>query len=464
MEPTAERLKEYHRLDVDGRKVVYDVNELLIFEVDDAVWDYYDAAERGGDPRQAVAATWGEAAAEGVLEELREMGLLVPAPVGPPPAAAAPEDKGMCGVTLNVMHGCNLACTYCFAQQGDYGLGTKKMSVETARAAVDWLGDRRGGYKSLRVGFFGGEPMLNMPTVEDTVGYANDRLAGKVKYHITTNGTRLDERNVGFIAENRIDVQVSLDGVAGVNDRFRVFRDGSGSHDVVAEGVARLKTATGTATLRGTIPADVPEFAESLWHMIDDLGATNVGFEPAEVGKADGVADHDVMDRIKAEWERIAAQFEEQARQGTIKPVGNLLKVLTRIHGRKKSVYGCTAGHANVAVDPSGDIYPCHRFVGENEWKMGNVHEGTFDDSIRQRFARNTVDSREPCRSCWVRYTCGGRCAHEAKEATGSIGDPDPVRCDMIRHLTELCLKLYVRLLPRERDALTGVHASACSK
>jgi uncharacterized protein len=461
---STEVLKEYHRVEVDARKVVYDVNELLVFEVDDAVWDYYDAVESGAaDPREVVARSWGEQAAADVVDELRAMGLLVP-PEKTPEPLPVPEDKGMCGVTLNVMHGCNLACTYCFAQQGDYGLGTQKMSSETARVAVDWLARRRGEYRGVRVGFFGGEPMLNMKAIHDTVDYATEQLGQRVKYHITTNGTRLDEANVEFIAKNKIDVQVSLDGVAAVNDRYRPFKGGGGSHEAVASGVARLKAATGTATLRGTIPAEIPEFGESLWHMIEDLGATNVGFEPAEVGKRDGVATSEAMERIKQEWERIAAEFEQQARQGKVEPVGNLLKILTKIHSRKKTVYGCTAGHANVAVDPRGDIYPCHRFVGEDAWKMGNVHEGSFDEGIQQRFAANTVDSREPCRSCWVRYTCGGRCAHEAKEATGSITDPDPVRCDLIRHLTELCLKLYVRLLPQDRDALAGFRSAACSK
>jgi uncharacterized protein len=458
-----EQLKEYYRFEVDGRKFVYDVNDIVIFEVDDVIWDYYDAAEDPEvlPPRERLTRLYGTEVAEDVVDELREMGLL--GPVKQPSQPTTPLKQVFHGVTLNVTHGCNLRCTYCFAQQGDYGLGESRMDVETAKKAIDWLAEQGDGEKSTRVGFFGGEPLMKMNTIRDTVDYAGERLGGegkRVNYHVTTNGTLLNDKNVKFLAETKnMDVQVSIDGLPKVNDAFRIFPNGRGSHDVVAKGIERLKAATGKAVLRGTISPGEAQFSDSVRHMVDDLGGTVVAFEPASGSTTCGQSiDADEMQKIKAEWEKVANYFAEHIKQGEIKPVGNLIKLLIQIHRRKKSVYGCTAGHSNVAIDPSGDIYPCHRFVGESEWKMGNIHDGTFDDSISQQFANNTVDNRDPCKSCWVRYTCGGRCAHEAMEATGKITNPDPIRCDLVRHMTELALKLYVRLKPYERELVaTGV-------
>jgi uncharacterized protein len=455
-------LKETHNIEVDGRRFVYDVNELLILEVDDATWEYFEAAvdPSGPPPAARVAARFGPDVAADVVAQLRDAGLLVPA--GDAHERLPPRRTGMLGVTLDVTHGCNLRCTYCFAEQGDYGLGRANMPEETARRAIDWLAERGDGEQGARVGFFGGEPLMNMPTVRSTVAYVNERLASggkRVRLHVTTNGTLLNEGNVQYLAENKIDVQVSVDGTPKTHNKFRLFPSGRGSHDVVAGGIARLKSATGSAVLRATISPGEGDFRRSVDHLIDDLGGTVVAFEPASKSSCGPSIDADDMARIKSEWDAVAEDFAEHIKRGVVKPVGNIIKLLQAIHRRKKTVYGCTAGYANVAVDPSGDIYPCHRFVGEGDWKMGNVHSGEFDEGLRERFARNTVDQREPCRTCWARYTCGGRCAHEALESTGTIDAPDPLRCELVRHLTELSIKLYVQLKPYEQELLAKASA-----
>ncbi len=446
-------LAESYLFEVEGGKFLYDINRMMILEVDDAIWDYCIAAGNGAaSPRNEVAGLHGDDVADAVVEDLKQAGLLVAkdqsrAAPGPQPPT------GFSGVTLHVTHGCNLKCTYCFAKQGDYGLGHSLMKEGTAHKAVDWLAEHADGEQSARITFFGGEPMMNMRAVSDTVEYANEKFARSgtdVRYNMTTNGTLLNDKNVKTLAQTKnIDIQVSLDGGPGVNDQFRVFANGRGSYDLVARGIERLKKATGKVILRGTIPPGAPEFGESLRHFIEDLGGTTVAFEPMSGTTLDGkTLDEGDVEAIKAEWEIVAEYFIAHAKNGEIKPVSQLVRLLTQLHKRKKTVYGCTAGWSHVAVDPGGDIYPCHRFVGEAQWKMGNVHEETLDESIREKFAQNTVDQREPCKSCWVRYTCGGHCAHHAKEATGTISDPDPVRCDLMRHMTDLALKTYVRVAP----------------
>jgi uncharacterized protein len=459
-----ERLSECYRFEVEGRRFVYDVNRMMILEVDDAIWDYYEAAADDGinSPEAEVARIHGADVARAVVDDLRQAGLLVSVAALPVLQEPPPPPPGFSGVTLNVTHGCNLKCTYCFAKQGDYGLGESRMSADTARKAVDWLSEHSAGESSARVHFFGGEPLMNMPAIEGAIAHAEERLGAEgkqVQYHVTTNGTLLNEHNVRALADvKNLDVQVSLDGVAAVNDQFRIFASGRGSHDVVAEGIGRLKSATGKVILRGTIPPGLGEFSESLLHFVDDLGATTAAFEPMFGSTLRGqTLQQEDLETIKAEWTKVAEYFIEHVKHGEIKPVSNLVRILIQLHKRKKTVYGCTAGWSQVAVVPSGDIYPCHRFVGESDWKMGNIHQEGLDESIRARFAENTVDNREPCKSCWARYTCGGRCAHEAKEATGKISEPDPVLCDLTRHLTDLALKIYVRTEPHQRDLLEGV-------
>lgn len=458
---TGSKLSEYHRIEgEDHTKLVYDIDSVTVYEVDDAIWDFYLFAEDPDIPcaERALARKLGPEAAAEVKADLESMGLLESADA-PTPERPAPRSSGMTGVTLNVTHGCNLACTYCYASQGDYGLGRSRMSAETARAALDWLAERSTGEHPMSIGFFGGEPLMNVPTIRAAIEHGGryTEEGRRMRYHITTNGTLLTEDNVQLIADHDIQVQVSMDGVPEVQDRLRPFASGQGSHEAVVEGIRRLKRVTGRAPLRGTIPADRPEFGDNLHHMVSELGATHAAFEPAESSEPDGVGDAETMERIKREWSRLAEEFAEAAERGELLPYSNLLRRLYVIHTRKKSVYGCAAGHGNVAIDPSGDIYPCHRFVGEEEWSMGNVHDGSFDPSIRRRFEQNTVDQRTACSTCWARYICGGRCVHEAKEATGSIREADALLCDMVRFQTELCLLLYARLRPHQRAIIERI-------
>lgn len=448
-----ERLVECFLFELDSRRFMYDVVRMTILELDEATWTYCVAAKNDSDasPQEATAEIYGAELATEVVTGLRKADLL-----DRRDAVSLQQPKAESsfhGVTLNVTHGCNLRCTYCFARQGDYGLGQAKMTKETAFKAVDWLRDHSDPADSLRVGFFGGEPLMNVGTIRATIDYANEQFQGtgrSVGFHVTTNGTLLIDRNVAFLARVKtLDTQISIDGIGADNDACRMFPSGRGSYDVVAEGIGRLKAATGEAYLRATITPGKPQFSSSLIRMIEELGATKIAFEPMSGETIAGRhLDPSDVEAIKREWDKIGDYFAEHVRNGELKPVSQLLRLLFQIHKRRKSVYGCAAGWSNVGIDPSGNIYPCHRFVGEPAWKMGNVHEEHVDNDIYQHFIQNSVDNRKSCRSCWVRYVCGGRCAHEAQDATGSITDPDPARCDLMRHMIQLALRLYIRLEP----------------
>jgi uncharacterized protein len=420
--------------------------------------DFLDALEKagGGEGLDRFCDKHGSGAFDEILDDLASLNMLELNDAQG--ADDRPRTPSTGTVVLNVAHDCNLRCPYCFAKQGNYGLPKTMMSPEMAEKAVDWLIARAGDRKTVRIKFFGGEPLMNMPAIRRTVDYANKRADEehkKVNYHITTNGTLLRDETIEYLRDHSVDVQVSVDGTQQAHDLVRIFPSGRGSHDVVTNRVGRLRELTGKCVTRATIAPTHPNFSDSVWHLIDDLGSSNAAFEPASGfacgGKSLGEQEIEI---IKKDWDLVAEEFLARVRRGEVPPVANILKLLSKIHKRQKTIYGCGAGSAYLAIDPGGDIYPCHRFVGDSNWKMGNILEETFEDSIRQRFVYNTVESKEPCRSCWVRYTCGGRCAHEALEATGDMGKPDPLRCDLQIRLTELCLKLYVRLTPEEIERI----------
>ena len=447
-----EVLADFFRFEVDGRCFTYHAENMLICEIDESIDDLLQVARRENiataeDLSRWLSATQGVAVAEEIVEEFRTLGFL-----GLSQARRLnPGSQGMTGITLNVTHGCNLRCSYCFAGQGDYGTGHARMAQATARAAIDWLAHNRRNEGAVTVLFFGGEPMMNMPTVRDAAAYARERLdrpEHPVRLQMTTNGTLLNERNVKFLSELGIQPQISLDGPAEINDEKRTFKGGLGSYTVVAKGIARLKAATGRAALRATISSGRTEFYDTAVHFIDGLGATRANFEPASCSTEGNEIDAKDIETIKAEWSKITEECYQRARRGEIWPIGKFMNLLERIHWRKRSRYGCTAGMSAVAVDPFGDMYPCHRFVGSPAWKMGNVLDATFNPAIAKAFADNSVDDRESCQRCWARYLCAGRCVHEAMEVTGSIASPDPLRCDMMRHICSEALKLYVRVLP----------------
>ena len=297
---------------------------------------------------------------------------------------------------------------------------------------------------------------MNMPAIRHAVAYGDQRSAEKgkrVRYHVTTNGTLLKDETIQFLHAHQVDVQVSIDGTPEAHDKVRIFPSGRGSHDIVTRRAERLGQLTGQCATRTTITPEEPRFSASVWHMIDALGSSNAAFEPATSSSEGQHLDSERLAIIKREWERVAEEFLRRVRGGEVPPVANLIKLLGKLHRRQKTVYGCGAGLAYLAVDPRGDVYPCHRFVGNAEWKMGNV-AGEIDEATREKFLQNTVHNREPCQSCWVRYTCGGHCAHEALEATGDIARPDPVRCELQKHLTEVCLRLYVRLTRDELERI----------
>jgi len=355
--------------------------------------------------------------------------------------------KSMC---LNIAHDCNLRCTYCFAAQGDFGIGRKLMPIEIAKAAVDFLVANSGVRRNLEIDFFGGEPLMNWQVVVDTVAYARslEQESGKkFSFTITTNGILLDDEKIKFINREMKNVVLSLDGRREIHDRMRPTPNGHGSYDLVVPQYQKLVKARGDGEyyVRGTFTRDNLDFADDVMHMAD-LGFRNLSMEPAVLDSNLPFAlREEDLPAILAEYDRLA---ELLAKRRDINffhfmlDLGQGPCVLKRLRG-------CSCGNEYCAVTPDGDIYPCHQFVGIDDWHMGSVlndaESGCAWDVQKQAEQVSAHLYNKPeCRKCWARFYCGGGCNAANVIYQGSLFEPTPLFCALERKRVECAIGLAV--------------------
>ena len=348
--------------------------------------------------------------------------------------------KALC---LHVSHDCNLRCKYCFASTGDFGTGRKTMDVETARKAIDFVVEKSGPRRNIEVDFFGGEPLMAMDTVKATVDYARsiEEQAGKhFRFTITTNGMLLNDENIEYINREMSNAVLSLDGRPEVNDRERLTPSGQGSYDIIVPKFQKLVAGRGTKDyyLRGTFTRFNEDFAQDVMH-IASLGFKNISVEPVVGGPEDpyNLPEED-LPKLEAEYERLAALLREHPEINFFHFNVDLAQGPCVI----KRLRGCGAGCEYVAITPEGDIYPCHQFVGNPDYKLGNLDEGTFDMGISGKFAALNIYTREACQHCWARFYCSGGCSASNLLVNGDIKKPHHVGCALERKRLECAIAL----------------------
>lgn len=348
--------------------------------------------------------------------------------------------KALC---LHVSHDCNLRCKYCFASTGDFGTGRKTMEFETAKRAIDFVVEKSGPRRNIEVDFFGGEPLMAMDTVKRTVEYARsiEKEAGKCfRFTITTNGMLLDEENIEYINREMSNAVLSLDGRVEVNDRERVTASGKGSYEIIVPKFQKLVAGRGTKDyyLRGTFTRFNRDFAEDVMH-IASLGFKNISVEPVVGAPEDPYAlQPEDLPALEAEYERLAALLREHPEINFFHFNVDLAQGPCVI----KRLRGCGAGCEYVAVTPEGDIYPCHQFVGNPDYKLGSLYDGTFDMGISGAFAGLNIYTREACRDCWARFYCSGGCSASNLLVNGDIKRPHQVGCALERKRLECAIAL----------------------
>ena len=449
-----------HTYEQDGLFVALDVNSGAVHLLDDltyALLRELAAPIPEQCPPAALAALKSHYAeadireAYGELLELQDMGQLFSEDdygVFAEKMVASPV-KAMC---LNVSHDCNLRCAYCFAGKGDYRQGRMMMSAETGKQAIDFLIARSQGRENLEVDFFGGEPLMNFGVVRQVVDYARGLEKEHSKYFrftITTNGLLLDEEKIDYINREMSNVVLSLDGRRSVNDRVRARVDGSGCYEAIVPKFQKLVERRGDKEyyVRGTFTKYNKDFAEDV-RALHALGFDQLSIEPVVADASmDYALDETDLPEVFREYERLGRLLLDAKKRGKGFNFFHFMLDLDQGPCAIKRLRGCGCGSEYVAITPDGDIYPCHQFIGHEEWRMGSVRDNTFDLRAKERFSKTTVYQKPECGRCWAKFYCSGGCNANNMQHAGDILKPYALSCEMEKKRLECAIVLKAKLM-----------------
>ena len=385
------------------------------------------------------------------IEELKAQGKLFSEDTFEPMAGdlkkkSAGIIKALC---MHIAHTCNLNCSYCFASQGKYHGDRAMMSFEVGKQAFDFLIANSGTRRNLEVDFFGGEPLMNFDVVKELVAYARsiEKDHGKnFRFTLTTNGVLIDDDVIDFANKEMSNVVLSLDGRKEVHDRFRVDYNGKGSWEKIVPKFQKLVEARDGKNyyMRGTFTHHNPDFLEDIKEMLS-LGFKELSMEPVVCAADDpsALTDEDIAVVMK-QYEDLAELMLKKHKEGDGFTFYHYMIDLKGGPCIYKRISGCGSGTEYMAVTPWGDLYPCHQFVGEEKYKLGDVWNGVTNTEIQNEFAECNVYTREECRKCWARLYCSGGCAANAYHATGSVKGIYATGCELFKKRMECAIMLEV--------------------
>ncbi len=360
--------------------------------------------------------------------------------------------KAMC---LNIAHDCNLRCKYCFASTGDFGTGRKMMTFETGKRAIDFLIEKSEDRENLELDFFGGEPLMNFDTVKQIVEYARSREkeCGKCfRFTITTNGLLLDDDKIDFINKEMSNVVLSIDGRKETNDNVRIRVDGSGCYDSILPKFKKLVEQRGDKEyyVRGTFTKYNIDFCEDVFSLYNE-GFDQISVEPVVCGSENPYAlTEKELSEIFKEYERLAERILENEEKGEKFNFFHFMLDLDQGPCAIKRLRGCGCGNEYVAVTPDGDIFPCHQFVGIDEFKMGNLYDGTFNQDMKSDFAAAHVYTKPECRECWAKFYCSGGCNANNYMYAGDVHNAHRFSCQIEKKRLECAIMLKAARLDRD--------------
>ena len=451
-----------HQYKFNGRNIVLDVCSGAVHVVDDPTYDIISMFETNDLETIKKAVTEKYKDRDDVTEkdiencyaqllEMQKNGQLFTADSFEPMAGTLKARtsgvvKALC---LHIAHTCNLNCSYCFASQGKYHGERALMSYEVGKRALDFLIENSGTRRNLEVDFFGGEPLMNFDVVKQLVAYARSIEKEKNKnfrFTLTTNGVLVDDDVIEFSNREMSNVVLSLDGRKEVQDRYRVDYAGNGSWEKIVPKFQKFVNARGGKNyyMRGTFTHANPDFLEDIKTMLD-LGFSELSMEPV-VAASDDPAALTEADKpvVMKQYEDLAKLMLERDKEG--KPF-TFYHYMIDLKGGPciyKRISGCGSGTEYMAVTPWGDLYPCHQFVGDEKFKLGDIWSGVNNKKIQDEFASCNVYAREECRDCWARLYCSGGCAANAYHATGSVKGVYKYGCDLFKKRMECAIAVAV--------------------
>ena len=457
-----------HCYQLGGYNIVLDVCSGAVHAVDELAYDMiqqYEVLDREEllQRMREMHTSLPEAELQDCYEQitaLKNGGELFTPDVFEPLAGKFKEKSGdvIKALCLHVAHTCNLNCAYCFASQGKYNGERAVMSFEVGKQALDFLVEHSGKRHNLEVDFFGGEPLMNFQVVKDLVAYARsiEKEAGKnFRFTLTTNGMLIDDDVIDFANREMSNVVLSLDGRKEVHDRYRVDYAGNGSWERIVPKFQKLVRERGGKNyyMRGTFTHHNPDFLQDIRQMLD-LGFTELSMEPVVCAPDDPIALTEEDRRIVLDqYEKLAELMLEREREGKPFTFYHYMIDLSGGPCIYKRISGCGSGTEYMAVTPWGDLYPCHQFVGDEHFRLGDIWHGLDNPEVQKEFASCNVYAKPECRDCWAKLYCSGGCAANAFHATGSITGVYEAGCELFRKRMECAIMLAVARAEREAEA-----------
>ncbi len=449
-----------HQYKNNGYNMVLDINSGSVHVVDDLVYDVLEQMNRQEEiSPQAILKALGDRYSPGELQEacqecqeLREAGMLFTEDAY---RNAIDQFKNRPTVVkalcLHIAHDCNLACRYCFAEEGEYHGRRALMSLETGKKALDFLIAHSGSRRNLEVDFFGGEPLMNWQVVKELVAYGRDqeKLHDKnFRFTLTTNGVLLNDEVMEFCNREMGNVVLSIDGRKEVHDRMRPFRKGAGSYDLIVPKFQKFAQSRNQDRyyVRGTFTHYNLDFAADVLHLAD-LGFQQISVEPVVAPPTEDYAIRkEDLPVIMEQYDLLAREMIQRHKEGRGFNFFHFMIDLTGGPCVYKRLSGCGSGTEYLAVTPWGDFYPCHQFVGQESFLLGNVEEGILRRDLCDEFKSCNVYAKKECRDCFARFYCSGGCAANSWNFTGKINEVYEIGCAMQRKRIECALMIKAAL------------------
>ena len=443
-----------HKFKQGENYFVLDVNTGAVHIVDELVYDLVD--DNSLRTKEELIAEFGEKHGADVISEaydeiktLVDEGILYSEDQYEEIAHSSMDDRDYIkAVCLNIIHGCNLRCKYCFADEGEYNGHKGVMSVETAKKAIDYVVKRSGPRRNIEIDLFGGEPTMIMDKVKEIIAYAreNEKAWKKnIRFTMTTNATLLTDEMMDFMDKEMGNIILSLDGRKEVNDNVRIKVDGSGSYDDILPNIKKMiekRDKSKHYYVRGTFTGANTDFYEDVKAMVNE-GFREISIEPV-------VLEAGHMLELKEEhlpeiFENYDKLYEEMARRKKEGDEFNFYHFNIDLNGGPcvyKRISGCGAGFEYVAITPQGEVYPCHQFVGKEEFKLGSIYDDTYDAELGKKFKKAHIYNKPKCRNCWARFYCSGGCQSNNFAFNGDMNIPYEIGCKMQKKRIECAIAL----------------------
>lgn len=446
-----------HKFIQDGEYYVIDVNSGALHVVDEIVYDLLDENSLK-EKQELIEIFKGKHSVEDIEEVYNEIQSLINVEMiytkdlyETIAMESGDKESYIKALCLNIIHDCNLRCKYCFADEGEYHGARKVMSAEVGKKAIDFVIEKSGPRKNIEVDLFGGEPLMAFDAIKEIVEYAKiqEKLHKKlIRFTMTTNATLLNDEIMKYMDENMGNIVLSIDGRKSVNDKVRTRIDGSGSYDRILPNIQKMVSMRDKSKayyVRGTFTRENTDFYEDVKHMAD-LGFKEISIEPVVLPN-----EHELSLReedlpvIFEQYDKLYADMLQRHKEGTEFKFYHFNIDLQGGPCVYKRISGCGAGHEYVAITPDGDIYPCHQFVGNEDFLIGDIYNGINNEKMVQEFKTAHVYNKPKCNDCWAKFYCSGGCQANNFNFNGDMHIPYEIGCQMQKKRIECAIALKAK-------------------